>query len=122
MNRRRMTISTAVFLVAVAAMLAFTRHGASETTDRVIKITARRFEFSPGVIHLKRSVPVVLELTTLDRRHGFKSEGLGLRAEIRPGETSRIRMVPTKAGIFPFHCDVFCGYGHEDMSGTIVVE
>ncbi len=88
MNRCRMTIVTAVFLVAVAAMLAFTRHGASETTDRVIKIAARRFEFSPGVIHLKRSVPVVLELTTLDRRHGFKSEGLGLRAEIRPGEIS----------------------------------
>jgi cytochrome c oxidase subunit II len=65
---------------------------------------------------------VVLELTTLDRRHGFKSTLLGLRADIIPGQTARIRLVPKQAGTFAFHCDVFCGSGHEDMSGTIVVE
>jgi cytochrome c oxidase subunit II len=122
MNRRRLTVVSATLLVAAAAVFALTLRGASETSDPVIKITARGFEFSPDVIHLKRSVPVVLEFATLDRRHGFKSEGLGLRAEIRPGQTSRIRVVPSKAGTFPFHCDVFCGDGHEGMTGTIVVE
>jgi len=24
-------------------------------------------------------------------------------------------------GDFPFHCDVFCGSGHEQMEGTIKV-
>ena len=26
-----------------------------------------------------------------------------------------------KLGEFPFHCDVFCGSGHEQMDGTIKV-
>jgi cytochrome c oxidase subunit 2 len=25
------------------------------------------------------------------------------------------------SGTFPFHCDVFCGEGHEEMTGEIVV-
>jgi cytochrome c oxidase subunit II len=122
MNRPRTSIIATVFIAAATTILAAVHYGASQTTDPVIKITARRFEFSPSLIHLKRSVPVVLEFTTLDRRHGFKSEALGLHAEIRPGETSRVRVAPAKAGTFPFHCDVFCGEGHEDMTGTIVVE
>jgi hypothetical protein len=28
---------------------------------------------------------------------------------------------PERAGTFAFHCDVFCGDGHEEMSGRIVV-
>jgi cytochrome c oxidase subunit 2 len=34
---------------------------------------------------------------------------------------SRVRLVPDKVGTFPFVCDIFCGSGHEDMTGTIVV-
>jgi cytochrome c oxidase subunit 2 len=33
-----------------------------------------------------------------------------------------VRIVPDKAGTFAFHCDVFCGDGHEGMTGEIVVE
>jgi cytochrome c oxidase subunit 2 len=34
---------------------------------------------------------------------------------------SRVRIVPEKAGQFVFHCDIFCGSGHEDMAGVILV-
>jgi heme/copper-type cytochrome/quinol oxidase subunit 2 len=27
-----------------------------------------------------------------------------------------------KAGTYEFHCDLFCGEGHEGMTGTIIVE
>ena len=29
--------------------------------------------------------------------------------------------MPDKTGKFTFSCDVFCGDGHEEMTGTIVV-
>jgi cytochrome c oxidase subunit II len=32
-----------------------------------------------------------------------------------------VRLTLDKAGSFVFLCDVFCGSGHEDMSGTLVV-
>jgi cytochrome c oxidase subunit 2 len=33
----------------------------------------------------------------------------------------KVRFVPDKTGTFRFFCDVFCGDGHEDMSGSIKV-
>jgi cytochrome c oxidase subunit 2 len=89
--------------------------------ERVVHIDAKRFEFSPSIIELKVGEPVVLELATLDRKHGFKSPELGVDAVIVPGRPTRVRLVPGKAGTFTFHCSVFCGSGHEDMTGQIVV-
>jgi cytochrome c oxidase subunit 2 len=89
--------------------------------EQVIKVTAKKFEYSPSVITLRVNVPVVLELTSLDRVHGFAVPDLGLKGEIKPGEVTRIRFTPDKVGTFSFHCDRFCGTGHEDMTGEIVV-
>ncbi len=89
--------------------------------EQLIQITAKRFEYSPKEITLKKGVPVVLEFTSLDRLHGFVCPGLKLRMDIRPGKVNTLRFTPDKAGTFPFHCDNFCGSGHEGMKGTIIV-
>jgi cytochrome c oxidase subunit II len=46
---------------------------------------------------------------------------LGLRADLPPGKTARVRLTPDKTGDFEFHCDNFCGTGHENMNGVIHV-
>ena len=92
-----------------------------QSEDRVIKIVAKKFDYTPNEIKLKKGVPVVLEFTTLDVFMGFKVPDLGVRADIIPGKVSRVRLVPDKVGNFPFVCDVFCGSGHEEMGGTIIV-
>ena len=89
--------------------------------EQVIQITAKRFEYSPKEITFKKGVPVVLEFTSLDRLHGFNCPGLGIRMDIRPGKVNTLRFVPDKVGTFSFHCDNFCGSGHEGMRGTIMV-
>jgi cytochrome c oxidase subunit 2 len=89
--------------------------------EHVIHVTAKKFEYSPNEITLKRGVPAILEITSLDRDHGFKVPELGVRADVKPGQTTRVRIVPERSGRFGFRCDVFCGSGHEDMSGEIVV-
>ena len=66
--------------------------------------------------------PVTLVLTSLDRIHGFKMPELGVRTEIIPDRETRVTITPQKAGSFTFFCDVFCGDGHEEMSGTLIVE
>ena len=114
--------SAAVVTVAFALVLiARTAHTSSSGSEQVIQITAKRFEYSPSEITLKKGVPVVLEFTSLDRAHGFLVPQLKLRADIKPGETTRVRIVPDRTGTFPFHCDNFCGSGHEDMTGEIIV-
>jgi cytochrome c oxidase subunit 2 len=94
---------------------------AASTADRIVKIAAKKWEFEPSTITLQKGVPVVLELTSTDRHHGFSVPALGLRGDIEPGASTRLRVTPTKSGTFPFHCDVFCGEGHEEMTGQIVV-
>jgi cytochrome c oxidase subunit 2 len=102
--------------------LALLSSGNAQTTERVVKITAHKFEYEPSEIHLKVGEPVVLELTSKDVTHGFNIPDLGLRADIEPGETVRVRLVPKKAGTFEFHCDNFCGIDHESMSAAIIVQ
>jgi cytochrome c oxidase subunit 2 len=84
-------------------------------------MTAKKFEYSPDQITIKKGVPVVLEITSLDRDHGFKLREFGVRADIKPGKVTRVRILAKKTGRFPFECDVFCGSGHDDMSGELIV-
>jgi cytochrome c oxidase subunit II len=91
------------------------------TVERVIAVTAKKFEYSPAVINLKKGESVLLKLKSLDRQHGFNCPALGIRADINPGKETEIHLVPSKAGIYAFQCDVFCGDGHEDMTGKIIV-
>ncbi len=93
----------------------------ADGAPRVIPVTARKFKYTPQVITLKKGVPVVLELISLDRLHGFNAPGLGIRADVMPGQTARVHILPQKTGTFPFHCDNFCGSGHQNMTGEIIV-
>ena len=94
----------------------------SQPAERVIRIRAFKFSYDPDEIVVKLKEPVVLEFTTSDVPMGFNLPDFAVRATIIPGQTSRVRIVPDKVGTFVFHCDVFCGDGHEDMDGTIRVE
>jgi cytochrome c oxidase subunit 2 len=86
-----------------------------------IHITAKKFDFIPDAITLKKGEPVVLVVSSEDRKHGFILRAFGIRADVNPGATAQIRFTPDKTGKFTFSCDVFCGEGHEDMTGTIIV-
>ena len=118
--------SRGIKLIVLAAVLGTDLVSAGDyasvpTEAQVIKIVAKKFDYTPNEIKLKKGVPVILEFTTLDVFMGFKVPDLGVRADIIPGKVSRLRLVPDKVGTFPFVCDVFCGSGHEDMTGTIIV-
>lgn len=88
---------------------------------QVVQVTAKRFTFSPQEIIVKKNQPVVLEFTALDFVHGFNVPSLKLRADLLPGQITRVRFTPESAGEYPFLCDNFCGAGHEEMHGRIVV-
>ena len=87
-----------------------------------VSVAASRFEFTPETVKAKVGQPLTFVLTSLDRIHGFKMPEFGIRADIVPDRETRVTITPQKAGNFVFFCDIFCGDGHEDMSGTLVVE
>jgi cytochrome c oxidase subunit 2 len=118
----RSTVAGAIVILAIAFgwhRLATAK--VSPPAEQVIHMTAKRFEYTPNEITIKKGVPVILEITSLDRDHGFKISEFGIRADVKSGETTRVRIVADHTGRFEFRCDVFCGSGHEDMSGELVV-
>ena len=88
---------------------------------RLIKVVAKKFEFVPGEIHFKQGETVTLQFTAPEVPMGFNLADFNLRADIVPGKVVSLELTPDKTGTFTFLCDVFCGTGHEDMSGTLIV-
>ena len=121
-SAKHRAVALTVTALAVAGCVAAAQVAPKVPQAQTVEILAQKFNFSPDEIKVKKGVPVDLELTTLDRLHGFDVPDLGLRAEIVPGQTTHVKFTPDKAGRFLFHCDVFCGEGHEDMDAAIIVE
>jgi len=118
---------TAVCATAAAALIALGSLGvyvgaqSAEPKEKVVRITAKRFNYTPGEVTLKKGVPVVLEFTSQDILMGFNLPDFNLRADIVPGKKTRVRFTPDKTGSFVFLCDIFCGTGHEEMNGRLIV-
>ena len=113
---RPLAVTTALLcLLGIAASAAI-------PPPRHIPVKATRFFYAPAVIVVKAGETVVLDLTALDRLHGFDIPSLHIRADILPGQVTELRLPPLTAGTYDFHCDNFCGSGHETMAAKIVVE
>jgi len=117
-NRRKLLGGLVVTALAAATGGIAIRSFAAE---RVIPIKARKFTYEPDEIVLKLNEPAILEFTSADVVMGFNAPDFKVRADIIPGQVSRVHLTPFKTGTFTFLCDVFCGDGHEGMSGTLVV-
>ena len=113
-DRRRVLAAGLLSTISVAAVFA-------QAKERVVKVSARKFAFTPNEIVLRKDEPVTLEFVTEDVFMGFNAPEFKVRMDIVPGKTMRLRFTPDKAGTFPFLCDVFCGDGHETMSGKLIV-
>ena len=115
-NRRTLMSAAGALALGSVAALAW-----AQPKERVIMVVAKKFEFVPREIRVARGETVVLQFTAPEVPMGFSLPDFGLRADIVPGLVATLRLTPDKAGSFEFLCDVFCGSGHEEMSGTLVV-
>ncbi len=105
-------------LVGVPAMINLTR---ANDNPKVIEITAKKFEFSPNEITLKKGEPVILRLSSLDRVHGFMSKPLKIDTDIPSDASKDVAVTPDTAGDFTVICDHYCGTGHGNMKMKVTV-
>jgi cytochrome c oxidase subunit 2 len=111
------SVLAATLLVGLSAIQATP----AEQPPRRIQVTAKRFEFNPAEIVLKKGEPVVLVLKSVDVSHGIRFKELGIEAKIAKGQTGELTFTPDKIGTFVGHCSVFCGSGHGAMTLTLHV-
>jgi cytochrome c oxidase subunit 2 len=124
MNKARREVCKGALTAVAALLCGGLASGAekSQAKERVIKIQAKKFVYTPNRIVLKKDQPVILELTALDFTHGFNIPDMAIRADLPPGQITKIRLTPGNVGEFDFLCDNFCGTGHEEMNGKIIDE
>jgi len=92
-----------------------------------IYMTAIRSHFAPDNIEgVKVGDEVYFHVTNLEQDwdvpHGFAVKGADNgELLIMPGETSTLKWVPNRAGMFPFYCTDFCSALHQEMQGYVRV-
>ena len=87
-----------------------------------IQVTLRKYEFSPGTLHVRKGEQVKLVMAAVDHDHGFKLDDFNINQKIPKGTTVVVEFTADKAGTFQFRCSNVCGLGHRGMKGTLVVE
>jgi cytochrome c oxidase subunit 2 len=96
----------------------------SNTQDepRTVEIVATRFNFEPSRVEVTEGERVKLLVKSGDGVHGLQIKKFKIDKKIpRGGDPVTIEFVATAAGEFPILCSEYCGDGHEDMKGMLVV-
>lgn len=117
----------AIMLVVLSALLlaACGNSGGSSTEEanatgevKEFTIDATNFEFDLKEIKVNQGDTVKVTLKNSEGLHAVKFDGYN--KEVQGDET--ITFVADKVGEFEYICSIFCGTGHDDMVGTLIVE
>lgn len=87
-----------------------------------IDMTAKKFEFDPSTITVNKGDKVKIKLTSTDVNHGIAIPEYGISQKVDVGKTETIEFIADKSGEFTFFCNVFCGSGHKEMKGNLIVK
>lgn len=85
-------------------------------------ITAKQFAFEPSTIEVRKGDKVRLIITSQDVTHGFSIPEYGINERLEPGKPVTIEFTADKEGTFTTFCSVFCGAGHGNMKGKLIVK
>ncbi|MGZ4779573.1 MAG: cupredoxin domain-containing protein [Thermoanaerobaculia bacterium] len=116
------TLIVFLSIVTIAIALVVSRVNAQQPPPRVVTISAKRFQFTPNEITLRRGEPVTLRVSAEDRDHGFYQKELNLDLDLTPDHVSEVTLTPETPGRYVVICDQFCGSGHGNMKMVINVE
>ncbi|MBI2102078.1 cupredoxin domain-containing protein [Candidatus Woesearchaeota archaeon] len=86
------------------------------------KITAKQFSFTPETIEVNKGDRVRLLVTSTDVPHGISINEYGINERLDPGKEVKIEFTADKEGTFTAFCSVFCGSGHSNMKGKLIVK
>jgi cytochrome c oxidase subunit 2 len=120
---RRVVSSTAAAagFVAIAAMAAL--YASQEAEPRVVEVVARRFAFEPSLVTVGVGERVRLVVTSADGVHGLEIKQFKVKKEVpRGGQPVVIEFTASEPGEFPVLCSEYCGNGHGEMKGVLIVQ
>jgi cytochrome c oxidase subunit 2 len=73
-------------------------------------------------LHVPVGKPVKVLLRSIDVVHDFYVPEFRAKMDLMPGLVTYFWFTPTRTGTFEILCAGFCGVGHAQMRGNVVVE
>jgi cytochrome c oxidase subunit 2 len=84
-------------------------------------LLARTWSFYP-ILKLRKGETYRLHVSSADLQHGFSLLPMNMNFQILPGYDHVLTITPTTRGEFRVICNEFCGIGHHQMVGKIIVD
>lgn len=94
----------------------------SASQVREFNVVAKKWSFEPAQITVNQGDKVRLNITSADAPHGLAIKEYGINQEIEPGQTATVEFTADQPGEFTFFCSVFCGDGHREQRGVLIVK
>ena len=137
---------TTSFIRAMVATILLTGGGLAQDSgksqpgsNRVIEVVAKKYEFSPDEIRVKKGEKVRLKVHSTDEDHGIKLElypegnkerstpGLVFddpqdNGKVEKGKDQILDFVAQQVGTYEFKGAKLCGMHHGRMKGKLIVE
>jgi cytochrome c oxidase subunit 2 len=88
---------------------------------RQFTMTARKFEFEPEIIDVRRNDIVRLTITSADIDHSFTIDAYRIQKRIPAGGNVTLEFRADEVGRFPFYCSMRIDPGCAEMSGELIV-
>jgi len=119
---KRIVVSWAI-LGAAALLVAFAPlpHSTSAPTERVFRVEAGDFAYTPAVLHANPGDTVIIEVVSTDVVHGLYVDGYGVSVTADPGQPAFLTFTADRPGTFRLRCSVTCGALHPFMVGKLQV-
>ena len=141
----RLMLSVPILLTGALATMPQDQAAGGDQSVKVIEVSAKKYEFTPQEVHVKKGSKVELKVHSVDEAHGIKlslypkgspkggkdkaSPGLVFSDPAANGKVDKdkdkdqiLEFTAQEAGTYDFECARFCGFGHRHMKGTLVVD
>ncbi len=85
-----------------------------------IYLIARLWQWWP-IFELEQGKSYRLHISSLDWQHGFSLQPVNINLQIHPGYDFVQTITPKDKGEYTIVCNEYCGIGHHQMTGKILV-
>jgi heme/copper-type cytochrome/quinol oxidase subunit 2 len=75
----------------------------------------------PNDVEVCHHDTVTMLFTSVDTTHEFSLEDYEVKKKVIAGKVSEVEFVADMVGQFEYECINYCGTGHEEMKGTLLV-
>jgi cytochrome c oxidase subunit 2 len=97
--------------------------GVKKNEDGSITVTmvAARYGFYPQRIEVPANTPVKFRMASYDVLHGVHAPYTNMATMVVPGYVSEVNTEFPNVGEYPMFCNEYCGLGHDEMWGRLIV-